>query len=691
MVLRPAAAFLGAVALATSAQSSAIPNAKVSLTVSETVEVDGLSNIHVTYHTSVDGPFSIHYGSCDTSAAHPSFAFHAVGSTHVGNHHLAEHLDWDDRRPTRFVWIVPESVVDGGCLHAYSGEDWMGSSGPINVIAKKAKRASDPSIDLADIADTEGPWFDGVAYLKAKEPSKSFVAKAKAKEIGILGGGMSGLMTSLLLESVGIKNWKIIESTNRVGGRLHTSYLNNTRPDQYQYQEMGPMRFPVSITYPDTNETLEIQDHKMVFQLADTVNKLNKHNPDLEVNFITWIQSAANDPASTDKRRPDGTVPGNAEIQANKSLANTPEPADPATAPYTTLVDDYFTLSRTNITEMATNMFKAHRKAVDAGYLGWSEANYLRYHLGASIDITDKVDSLDDTADNWLYDNVYFSATHWRTIDKGLSSLPRAITPLVQSRTLFNSVVNRLDWNEKKQKMTVYYRPRDDPWAESTTKEFDYVVTAVPFTRVRLWQLPQYSLVLSNAIQRYAYEASCKVALLYETRFWEHLEHPIIGGCGSVNITGIGSICYPSYNINGTGPGVILASYESGVGAAAVGAFTEEEHVAFVQRAMVAVHGEIAAKQYTGVYDRVCWAQMPDQGAAWAAPDAGQQQLYIPAFFQTEMNTVFVGEHTSYTHAWIFSALESATRGTTQLLLEMGLVDEAKQITKEWMARWISV
>jgi hypothetical protein len=50
---------------------------------------------------------------------------------------------------------------------------------------------------------------------------------------------------------------------------------------------------------------------------------------------------------------------------------------------------------------------------------------------------------------------------------------------------------------------------------------------------------------------------------------------------------------------------------------------------------------------------------------------------------------VLVGEHTSYTHAWIFSALESAVRGTTQLLLDMGLVDEAKEITEFWMARWI--
>lgn len=30
---------------------------------------------------------------------------------------------------------------------------------------------------------------------------------------------------------------------------------------------------------------------------------------------------------------------------------------------------------------------------------------------------------------------------------------------------------------------------------------------------------------------------------------------------------------------------------------------------------------------------------------------------------------IFVGEHTSYTHAWIASALESGIRGSVQLML----------------------
>jgi cation diffusion facilitator CzcD-associated flavoprotein CzcO len=41
--------------------------------------------------------------------------------------------------------------------------------------------------------------------------------------VAIIGGGMAGLMTSLLLQSVGITNWKIIESSSRVGGYVDAS------------------------------------------------------------------------------------------------------------------------------------------------------------------------------------------------------------------------------------------------------------------------------------------------------------------------------------------------------------------------------------------------------------------------------------------------------------------------------------
>jgi hypothetical protein len=118
----------------------------------------------------------------------------------------------------------------------------------------------------------------------------------------------------------------------------------------------------------------------------------------------------------------------------------------------------------------------------------------------------------------------------------------------------------------------------------------------------------------------------------------------------------------------------------------------EAEHMAYIKRAFIEMHGQdVIEENWTGNYARQCWEQDEHQAGAFTMQIFGQQHLYLPAFYQTEYNTVFIGEAATFTHTWIFSALESATRGTVQVLLDMGLVEEAKQITETWMARFITV
>jgi hypothetical protein len=159
------------------------------------VEASGVANIYLTYNVPLSGELSIHYGDCASPVALlKGQHHHQVGDTAIGDHPLAKrNVEWADNRPERFVWLVPESADDGGCLFAYSGSDLVGRSESVSIGKRRARRG----ITLADIADAEGPWFDGVEYLQAKEPDSVFVSQAKSKTIGILGGGMSGLMSSV--------------------------------------------------------------------------------------------------------------------------------------------------------------------------------------------------------------------------------------------------------------------------------------------------------------------------------------------------------------------------------------------------------------------------------------------------------------------------------------------------------------
>ncbi|KAG7140609.1 L-amino-acid oxidase like protein [Verticillium longisporum] len=642
------------------------------------VSSESVHNIHVTYEDNFPhGNVHIVYGECNPK------------STNHYQHEVASLFTRREAAPDRLVWVVPHDVRQEGCLHAYSEGRLLGRSEPISFSDPLRKRQT-----LHETGDSNGLWFNGVKYLNSTKKASLSTAEAKSKKIAIVGGGMAGLMTSLLLTSAGITDWHIIESTARVGGRVRTKYLNGTGPNDYQYQEMGPMRFPVSVKYTDTNETLDIQDHKMVFQLADVLNEMNGNDSDLAVKFIPWIQSSPNTPTnSRGYRLPNGHIPSSAQAAASPDMipkaanASDPEGAELGGKFLERLLD----MSPERMRNISTNVFQAHRDAIDRGLFSWSEAAYLKYQLGLDGDTVDFIGGSGNSPmwGDW-YDNVYFSATTWRTIDKGLDSLPRAFAPHVEGKITYGRKVDGLQYNETTSKVALTWResPLDKV---PKSDEYDYAVVAVPFSKVRLWRTPTYSSLLSRAISTLNYAQSCKVALHYKTRFWEHQENPIFGGCGSTDIPGVGSVCYPAYKINSTGPGVILGSYTSGTAARSVAALSEEDHVALIQRAMVEVHGEIANEQWTGAYDRQCWEVDEHQAGAWASPTVGQQELFIPAYHKTEMNTIFVGEHTSISHAWIFSALESAVRGTTQLLLDLGLVDEAKEIVDTWMARWITV
>ncbi|GKZ36297.1 hypothetical protein AbraIFM66950_007331 [Aspergillus brasiliensis] len=630
------------------------------------VTADSLHNVHLDFlDSSYEGHIELFYGDCHSGQGH-----HDIG--HI--------LITRDAHPERFVWITPADAPHLQCLHAVSGPTLLARSDPIPIATRLTRRES-----IADVADMLGPWFDGVAYMQGKDPSQAVVSAAKNSSVAIIGGGISGLMTSLLLTSVGMTNWHIVESSHRLGGRIRTHYLNDSRPDQYQYQEMGPMRFPMNITYANTNETLEIQDQRLVLQLADVLNQLNADaDPDLQVTFIPFIQENPNLPADTGGvRLPDGRIPTVAQVAANSSLAYTAPPADP-----TAVADakaQYMQWAQTDqiskIRAVANNMYRAHKAAVEDGFYHWSEAAYMRYAMGKDANITDYIaGSSNNPIWDGFYDQVYFAATSWYTIDQGVESLARAFLPHVADKSTLGRAVDGLSYNESSGKIAYTWRDSPMQITPERSEEYDYAVVAAPFTKVRMWELPHYSSLLSRAISETNYEPACKVALLYETRFWEHQEQPIFGGCGTVDVPGVQYVCYPSFNLNGTGPAAVLGAYSHGSPARNVGALKPEDYVALARRSMVEIHGMVAEEQFTGISDVHCWENDEHQVGAWTHPLVGQQQIFLPAYYQTEYQTIFIGEHTTYTHGWISAALDSAVRGTTQLLLDLGLVDEAKAV-----------
>jgi hypothetical protein len=245
-----------------------------------------------------------------------------------------------------------------------------------------------------------------------------------------------------------------------------------------------------------------------------------------------------------------------ADISANASLS----PAQPEVAPDVdelTKVLDAVTNNKVFMKEIATNMFKAHKHWLDSGLDGlpgdgWSEFGYLHNYLKYSLNASDQVlnsalggaSGGDGTFWDGLFEGVYFSATDWRTIDGGLSRLPQAFHPLVDNVTSIDRKVSKLSYDEDSAKVTLFWKEGGDYTKPLQNTSYDYAITTVPFALMRMWELPEFSATKTSAITNYGYDSVCKVALKFKTRFWEHFEQPIYGGCSTTtDIPGIGTIC----------------------------------------------------------------------------------------------------------------------------------------------------
>ena len=547
---------------------------------------------------------------------------------------------------------------------------------------------------LLEHFDSLGAWFDGVDAIT--QPSTAHPS-AKNSTIAIIGGGISGLATALMLDSVGVYNWEIVEASSRVGGRFRTRYLGGTQ----EWAEMGPMRLPHSVTYDD-GETLEYTDHAMVFQLAEVLNNMNRNESQWRVDFIPWIQHHPNELYGLDTRRlPDGSIPTRADVEADPSLE---ESSSINTQEYKDTQDqmDRIMKDKNTLKSMQRDVWRAHKRAMDQGLDDWSEQAMMRHVFDASENVTDQIWT--DSDYDVFWDEMHHNSnlemdgskssmgkTEWKCIDGGFDRLSEAFVPHVRDRLTLDRKVRKLesveDGGKTKTKLS-WYPSVSNRTFES--KEYDYTIMAVPFTMTRFMDLPKFSSVLDRAISEAGlrFKSACKVALLFSERFWEKGDKPIFGGYSKPPSDPMGALYYPVYGHNESRPGVII-QYRGGDWSDRLVSFSDEEYVQTVLDSIVSLHGEQARELYTGHYERLCWLQDEHTATSWCRPNVEQHKLYIPAYHRVEHNTIFIGEHTAPTHAWVSSSLHSAVRGTVQLLLDLGLVDEAKELNRAWMGRWI--
>jgi hypothetical protein len=144
------------------------------------VEIKGeldssLTNIHLSYERDLGIHHFFTYGPCESM--HPQDAYHRVGQC-------------SNSRADRLIWVIPDDAMSDGCVAAWTEDSvLLGRSQLMKFLKTKREHWAGlwkrhlPGVPMTNESgiDAEGPWFDGVALVKGKNPEALEAKEIKSK------------------------------------------------------------------------------------------------------------------------------------------------------------------------------------------------------------------------------------------------------------------------------------------------------------------------------------------------------------------------------------------------------------------------------------------------------------------------------------------------------------------------------
>ncbi|RIA83086.1 hypothetical protein C1645_834332 [Glomus cerebriforme] len=484
---------------------------------------------------------------------------------------------------------------------------------------------------------------------KPKDPTQS--------RICIIGAGMSGLFSVLLLQKARFQKIMILEYQNRVGGRVHTQYFNDDKK-QKLYGELGAMRLP------------KTPEHQMVF---DTIDYLNERvSEDDRIDLIKFIFA--------DKKKKDESIMTQNDLQDFSKLG------------FPSTVSPHY---KTLYAEGMNKFIEALDEDFDEGLK--KLLMYDKYNDG----ICDRLSFVEAVIDAYTF---MTDDNEWNTIDYGMQRFPNAFPHAFEYEEnngsghvdiRYNYKVYKLE-NDDESKVNVYWEENGVP----NNDVFYRVIVTYPLGVVCHWELPDW---IENpedpqessdfyhkrrAIRELNYDNSAKIFLKFNSRFWEKQSNPDIVGGSSTTDLPIRTVIYPSYYVGMPieSPAILLGSYTWANDAAKYASYSQQENVKFCLKDLKILHGKEIEEQWDNREEynsSIYWPNDPTTVGAFALFGPEQYETLIYPMIKSMYNIHWAGEHTDIHHAWIIGALNSAVRVVQEILVQYDMKEKWEELKKE--------
>ncbi|SEN30269.1 flavin monoamine oxidase family protein [Lihuaxuella thermophila] len=457
------------------------------------------------------------------------------------------------------------------------------------------------------------------------------------KKIIIVGAGMAGLVAASLLKEAG-HNVKILEATERVGGRVYTVRSPFT---EGQYLDLGPMRIP-SIH----DLTLE---YIRKFRLP--VNPFINVTPN-DIIYVNGIKTRLN----AYERNADILGYPVAPLEKGKTAEQLVLP----------LLKPVIDLINQNPSENWAWVVQEFDKYSMDTFL-----RYPPYGQGLSPDAMEMVKvllTLEGLPELSFLEILrefmilFNREVTFYEITGGNDLLPKAFLPQLREDILFGQEMKKIVQHDNR--VTIYsINPKT---LKSLEISGDLAIVTIPFTvlqHVEVEPRSSFSHYKWQAIRELHYVSSTKIGIEFRSKFWE--KENLFGG-KTITDLAIRSTYYPSHGIGKKGPGVILASYTWEDDAMPWDCLSEEQRIRQALSNLSAIHGKQITNEFiTGISHS--WAQDPYAGGAFALFKPYQETDIGPYIATPEGRVHFAGEHASTAHSWIQGAIESGIRAAYEI------------------------